>query len=218
MEREQVAQVFRGIPLFRSLRQAEVNRLAGLASVRAYRDGATIVRQDDTAITLYCVLSGKVRVVRQSASSEGAVLLAEMGTGAVFGEMALLDDFPRSATVLARYEWLRGDVEDGERRVADQLQASASSNRRATPGRPARAHAPSRPPSQASRPGVAAAARRHPSSRCADRGGAPRPRSRTAPRRASPAACRAPRAALPRASRRRLARRECGPRDRRVAR
>jgi CRP-like cAMP-binding protein len=101
MERELVAQVFRGIPLFRSLRQAEVNRLAGLASVRAYRDGATIVRQDDTAITLYCVLSGKVRVVRQSASSDGAVLLAEMGTGAVFGEMALLDDFPRSATVQA---------------------------------------------------------------------------------------------------------------------
>jgi CRP-like cAMP-binding protein len=101
MEREAVARVFRGIPLFKSLRQPELNRLASLASVRAYRDGATIVRQDDTAIALYCVLSGKVRVLRQSASSDGEVQLAEMGPGGYFGEMSLLDDFPRSATVVA---------------------------------------------------------------------------------------------------------------------
>jgi CRP-like cAMP-binding protein len=101
MEREAVARVLRGIPLFKSLRQPELNRLASLASVRAYRDGAMIVRQDDTAIALYCVLSGSVRVLRQSASSDGEVQLAEMGPGGYFGEMSLLDDFPRSATVVA---------------------------------------------------------------------------------------------------------------------
>ena len=101
MEPQAVAQVLRGIPLFKSLRPAELNRLASLASVRAYREGATIVRQDDTAIALYCVLSGKVRVARQSVSSDGEVQLAEMGSGGYFGEMSLLDDFPRSATVVA---------------------------------------------------------------------------------------------------------------------
>ena len=101
MEREDVQQILKGVPLFAALRRSDLNRLAGLASVRAYREGATIVRQDDTAIALYCVLAGKVRVTRQSGSGDGDVALAEMGPGGFFGEMSLLDDFPRSATVVA---------------------------------------------------------------------------------------------------------------------
>jgi len=101
MDRRAVADVLRTVPLFRSLRAGDVDRLARLASVRRYKPGSVIVRQDDTAVALYCVLSGGVRVERQGTSSDGQVTLAEIPPGGFFGEMALLDDFPRSASVVA---------------------------------------------------------------------------------------------------------------------
>jgi CRP/FNR family cyclic AMP-dependent transcriptional regulator len=99
MDRDAVAHALGLVPLFKTLRSGDLNRLAGLATVRGYRAGGTIVRQDDTAITLYCVLRGKVRVERQGA--ERPVVLAHLGPGGFFGEMSLLDDFPRSASVIA---------------------------------------------------------------------------------------------------------------------
>jgi CRP-like cAMP-binding protein len=100
MEAETVEKVLGRVPLFRSLRPNDVRRLAELATVRTYKADAVIVKQDDTAVALYCVLSGKVRVERQGSGAE-TVTLAEMGPGAFFGEMALFDEFPRSASVVA---------------------------------------------------------------------------------------------------------------------
>jgi len=101
MDREAVAKVLRTVPLFESLRSGELRRLAGLASVRSYKAGGVIVKQDDTAVALYCVLSGSARVQRESSGAEAEMTLAELGPGEFFGEMALLDDFPRSASVVA---------------------------------------------------------------------------------------------------------------------
>jgi CRP-like cAMP-binding protein len=97
----QLASVLKTVPLFRALRDNELQRLAQAATVRAYRAGRLIVRQDDTAMTLYCVLSGAVRIQREPSGGTPGVVLAELGPGGFFGEMALLDDFPRSASVLA---------------------------------------------------------------------------------------------------------------------
>jgi CRP/FNR family cyclic AMP-dependent transcriptional regulator len=96
-----VAGVLRGVPLFAALRPNEIQRLAGLATVRTYKPGSTIVKQDDTAVTFYCVLSGGVRIQRDAADGPGQRTLAELGPGDFFGEMSLLDDFPRSASVVA---------------------------------------------------------------------------------------------------------------------
>src|SRR6185503_5866436 len=67
--------------------------------VRDYPEGATIVAQDDAGRTLYIVLTGRVRVVRHA--EEAAIPLAEFGPGEFFGEMALIEDAPRSADVVA---------------------------------------------------------------------------------------------------------------------
>jgi CRP/FNR family cyclic AMP-dependent transcriptional regulator len=101
MERVAVARVLGAMPLFAALRAGDLQRLARLAAVRSYRPGSIIVKQDDTAVTLYCVLSGTVRIQRESSSTSSSATLAELGPGGFFGEMSLLDDFPRSASALA---------------------------------------------------------------------------------------------------------------------
>ena len=101
MNPEAVAQALKKVPLFSSLRPGQLQRLAGLATVRSYKPGGLIVKQDDTAVALYCVLSGKVRVERQGPDGDRPVTLAEFGSGGFFGDMALIDDFPRSASVIA---------------------------------------------------------------------------------------------------------------------
>jgi CRP/FNR family cyclic AMP-dependent transcriptional regulator len=101
MDREAVARILRTVPIFQNLRPAEIRRLTELATTRSYEPGRMIVREADTGVALYCVLSGSVRVQRQKSGADGQVTLAELGSGSFFGEMALLDDFPRSASVVA---------------------------------------------------------------------------------------------------------------------
>src|SRR5439155_1500018 len=64
-------------------------------------EGATIVAQDDTGRTLYVILQGRVKVVHHGEAGSAAAPLAEFGDGEFFGEMALLENAPRSADVIA---------------------------------------------------------------------------------------------------------------------
>jgi CRP-like cAMP-binding protein len=67
---------------------------------RRYNAGAVIVRQGDTSMSFYIVLSGVVQVVR-STKRDGSVPVAVLGPGGFFGEMGLIDDLERAATVVA---------------------------------------------------------------------------------------------------------------------
>jgi CRP/FNR family transcriptional regulator, cyclic AMP receptor protein len=85
------------VPLLSRLGRRQRARLAGLAVTRGYRSGSMIVREGDTSMSLYVVVSGRVRVEREG----GGVQVAELGPGGCFGEMGLIEDLPRSATVVA---------------------------------------------------------------------------------------------------------------------
>jgi CRP/FNR family cyclic AMP-dependent transcriptional regulator len=91
--------VLASIPMFRHLGARQRARLAQLFCRRTYQPGAVIVRQGDTSMSFYVVLSGTVRVVRQSAGD--IVDIVEEGPGSFFGEMGVIDDLPRAATVQA---------------------------------------------------------------------------------------------------------------------
>jgi CRP-like cAMP-binding protein len=90
------------IPMFHHLGARQRARLAQFFCRRTYQPGAVIVRQGDTSMSFYLVLSGKVRVVRQSAGD--TVDIVEEGPGSFFGEMGVIDDLPRAATVMALTE------------------------------------------------------------------------------------------------------------------
>jgi CRP/FNR family cyclic AMP-dependent transcriptional regulator len=67
---------------------------------RVFQPGAVVVRQGDPATALYILKSGTVMVVKHM-DDGSEVTLDVLGFGALFGEMALLDRAPRSASVIA---------------------------------------------------------------------------------------------------------------------
>ncbi len=62
--------------------------------------GETVFRQGDTGDLVYVIITGEVQAIREDPDGEDQVL-ATMGPGEYFGEMALLSDAPRTATVRA---------------------------------------------------------------------------------------------------------------------
>ena len=89
------------VALFSHLNARQRARLARFATTREYKQGSTIVRQGDTSMSLYVILSGSVRVNRESEGGGGAVEVEQLGHGGAFGEMGLIEDMPRAATVVA---------------------------------------------------------------------------------------------------------------------
>ncbi len=95
-----LAEIFATVPLLHRLSPRQRSRLASLATTRSYRPGSIIVRQGDTSMALYIVLSGAVKIELEP--DTGAPLpITEVGPAGYFGEMGLIDDTPRSATVVA---------------------------------------------------------------------------------------------------------------------
>jgi CRP/FNR family cyclic AMP-dependent transcriptional regulator len=97
----QIEETLGQVALFSRLSGRQRARLARFATTRDYKAGATIVRQGDTSMSLYVVLSGSVRVHRESEGGGGAVEVERLGPGGAFGEMGLIEDEPRAATVVA---------------------------------------------------------------------------------------------------------------------
>jgi len=93
-------QALRRIPLFSHLSEPEATSIGKLIRQKTYPKGSVIVFEDDPGDALYMVNSGQVKVVL--IGEEGReVILSVLGEGDFFGEMALIDDQPRSAHVIA---------------------------------------------------------------------------------------------------------------------
>jgi CRP-like cAMP-binding protein/CheY-like chemotaxis protein len=89
------------LPLFRSLTRDQLHGLVARATERVYPAGHVLIRQGEPPDNLFVVLSGRVRVVETAPDSPLVeLLLGELGRGEVFGEMGILCDRPRSATVV----------------------------------------------------------------------------------------------------------------------
>jgi CRP-like cAMP-binding protein len=85
-------------PLLAGLDHKIIKRLAAQGVRRVYQPGEWIIRQDSPASALYVILRGKARAVKDGAQDRTPT---EMYPLEFFGELALIEDHPRTASVQA---------------------------------------------------------------------------------------------------------------------
>ncbi|BDA79800.1 cAMP-binding protein [Leptospira kobayashii] len=95
----EISHFLRETAIFQGLPRRTLREVARLIHKRKYYAGETIFFQGQAGTGVYLILSGKVEI---SSQREGITLkLAELEKGAFFGELALFQDIPRSATAVA---------------------------------------------------------------------------------------------------------------------
>lgn len=94
-------QFLRNVYFFDELSDDEIRELVALCNDERYESGDVIFTEASTADKFYIVLEGSVEVWKNYRDLDRECL-AVRGAGHLFGEMALVDDLPRSATVVAR--------------------------------------------------------------------------------------------------------------------
>lgn len=97
---EQAEVALQSVPFFSNLSGDEVSELAQRLVLRRFGVGQVIFHHGDPGGLLYIISRGKVKITHSTLEGQEA-LLAILGSGDFFGELALLDDSPRSATAEA---------------------------------------------------------------------------------------------------------------------
>jgi CRP/FNR family cyclic AMP-dependent transcriptional regulator len=88
------------VPVFATLEQNDLERIAQLAVPRQFQPGQAVFREGDQSDTCYIVREGHARAVRSHGDGR-TITLATFGPGDIFGELAMFEDERRSATVEA---------------------------------------------------------------------------------------------------------------------
>lgn len=89
-------QSLRKVPIFSSLPAKEVESIARSVKERVYEPGTVIVKQGDPGVGFFLIAEGRVEVAHDGHK------IREMGPGEFFGEMALMEERIRTATVTAK--------------------------------------------------------------------------------------------------------------------
>lgn len=93
------SEFLRRLPLFSSLAEEDLERLCEMAEPLTARSGDVLIREGSPGDAVYIVVDGEFEVTKQAGEHELAI--TRRGLGEVIGEMSLLDDSPRSASVRA---------------------------------------------------------------------------------------------------------------------
>jgi len=88
------------LPLFREMTPAERRLLAGLGERRQVPPGTVLFKEGTPGDAFYIILRGAVRITKVLPGT-GEEVLAVLPAGSTCGEMALIDEYPRSATAVA---------------------------------------------------------------------------------------------------------------------
>jgi CRP/FNR family cyclic AMP-dependent transcriptional regulator len=103
-DRSAVVGLLAEVPLFAGLSRRHLRRIAAAADEVRFRHGRAIVEAGLPGSAFYAIANGRAKVYRSKIPSGRAI--ARLGPGDFFGEMALIDGGPRSATVVADGEVL----------------------------------------------------------------------------------------------------------------
>jgi CRP/FNR family transcriptional regulator len=96
----QIVELLGRVPVFSTLEQDDLGRIAQLAVPRSFEPGQIVFREGDASDTCYIVRSGRARAIREHGDGR-TITLATFGPGDIFGELAMFEDELRSATVEA---------------------------------------------------------------------------------------------------------------------
>ena len=99
MTLEAEVQSLRQVPMFRDVDPARLKLLAFTSERVQFSDGQRFFSQGDPSDAAYVILDGRASVLLNTPS--GDIQVAELGSNALVGEMGILSDTPRSATIMA---------------------------------------------------------------------------------------------------------------------
>lgn len=89
------------VPIFQDLSRGEFERIRGILHRRSFSTDEAIVTEGDLGVGMYVILSGEVAIVQEGVDGK-MIELATFGEGDFFGDQALLDESPRTASAIAR--------------------------------------------------------------------------------------------------------------------
>jgi hypothetical protein len=95
---ESVHALLRDIPLFADLSHRELSAIEDILHRREYERDEVLFRQGNPGVGMYIIQEGRIEIMYEPTQDT----LAELEDGDFFGELALLNDTPRSATAVAR--------------------------------------------------------------------------------------------------------------------
>lgn len=93
--------LLRGVSIFADLEASALSSLVSIAEVREFPPDSVVLSQEEAGDALFVLARGRVKVVLYGDSGREVILSVFKKPGDFFGEMSLLDDQPRSATVIA---------------------------------------------------------------------------------------------------------------------
>lgn len=102
MSIEQEVEVLRKIPLFRNIEPSKLKLMAFASERMTFKPGQVLFKQGSVGDSAYIIVSGEADVLVDSA--QGPVNVATVGANDFVGEIAILCDVPRTATIQARSE------------------------------------------------------------------------------------------------------------------
>ncbi len=99
MSLNEEVELLRNIPLFANIEPSKLKLLAFTSERLTFEAGQTLVRQGDIGDAAYIIIDGEADVIVESPN--GPLRVATFGKNDFFGEIAILCDVPRTATVTA---------------------------------------------------------------------------------------------------------------------
>jgi CRP-like cAMP-binding protein len=98
----EVILALKSTPLFQSVPGEGLRRLSDFIREKEVRAGEVVFREDDLGEEMYLVRSGQVGIRQEL--EDGPAILERVEPGGYFGEMAIIDDLPRTATAVAEVD------------------------------------------------------------------------------------------------------------------
>jgi CRP-like cAMP-binding protein len=93
--------ILRSVDLFEGLSEQELDQVAAICIERRFNPGDLITKEGETGSEMFVITDGFVEILLGERPATSARVVVSLGPGQIIGEMALVDQGPRSATVRA---------------------------------------------------------------------------------------------------------------------